>query len=152
MTADTPFPQRPSDEVVDHLSPDYRDPFNDVLEDRRETIAAGEGLRAARQRGRHGAAITLLRGLLSSPQTAETVLENRQKRLVAEGEDRVEATEEDLDATYRPRIMGALGGGKSAKANGARTLMSLFKRGIRRIRFIPRTYAPIPLLWTDWVS
>ena len=67
MGADTPFPERLSDEVVYDLSPDYRDLFNDVLEYCRETIAAGEGLRAAQQRVRHWAAIALLRCLLSSP-------------------------------------------------------------------------------------
>ena len=109
MGADTPFPKRLSDEVVYDLSPDYRDLFNDVLEYCRETIAAGEGLRAAQQRVRHWAAIALLRCLLSSPQTARTVLENRQNRLDAETGERAEATEEEVDETYRPQVMDALG-------------------------------------------
>ena len=112
MGADTPFPERVSDEVVYDLSADYRDLFNDVLEYCRETIVAGAGLRAAQQRVRHWAAIALLRCLLSSPQTAETVLENRQSRLEAEDGERSEATEEDIDETYRPQVMDALGDGE----------------------------------------
>ena len=112
MGADTPFPERLSEEVVYDLSPDYRDLFTDVLEYCRDTITASEGLRAAQQRVRHWAAIALLRCLLSSPQTAQTVLENRQNRIEEKEEkdkDDGEATEKDVDETYRPLVMDALG-------------------------------------------
>ena len=47
---ETPFPERDNTEARYDLAADYLKLFEDVLTYCRETIAAGEGLRAAQQR------------------------------------------------------------------------------------------------------
>jgi SNF2 family DNA or RNA helicase len=53
LGSDTPFPNRISEERRYELAGDYLRLFNDVLDYCRETVAAGQGLRAAQQRVRH---------------------------------------------------------------------------------------------------
>jgi len=107
LGADTPFPERVSDEITYELSADYRKLFLDVLAYCRETVEAGKDLRAAQQRVRHRAAIALLRCLLSSPRAAATVLGARADR-IAEDQGK-EITPEDVDQAYRPQVMDLLG-------------------------------------------
>ncbi len=107
LGTDTPFPERLAEERAYELSKDYLALYRDVLAYCRETVAAGQGLRAAQQRVRHWAAIALLRCLLSSPEAATTVLATRAARL--SGEPPQDGSADDIDQSYRPQVLDALG-------------------------------------------
>jgi hypothetical protein len=106
LGAETPFPERVSEEITYELSKDYLSLFHDVLAYCRETVEAGGHLRVAQQRVRHWAAIALLRCLLSSPEAAVAVLGSRAERIAGEAG---EATSEEVDRAYRPQVLDALG-------------------------------------------
>jgi superfamily II DNA or RNA helicase len=107
LGSETPFPERKSEERRYELAGDYLKLFNDVLDYCRETVEAGRQLRAPQQRVRHWAAIALLRCLLSSPAAAATVLDARADRMSDFAEDG--ETQDDVDRTYRPQVLDALG-------------------------------------------
>jgi superfamily II DNA or RNA helicase len=107
LGTDTPFPDRESEETRYDLSPNYQGLFEDVLDYCRETIEAGSGLGAAQQRVRHWAAIAILRCLLSSPDAATAVLGARAAKLARD--EAGSTSEEEVDETYRPQVLDALG-------------------------------------------
>lgn len=102
LGAETPFPERRSEEHTYALTEDYRDLFDSVLDYCRDSVQV-EGLRAQQQRVRHWAAIALLRCVLSSPYAATAVLANRAKRQGLD--DGLFASEEAVDAAYRPQVL-----------------------------------------------
>jgi SNF2 family DNA or RNA helicase len=73
----TPFPDRLSEEQRYDLGAEYLKLFNDVLDYCRETVEAGTNLKASQQRVRHWAAIAILRCLLSSPDAAAALLQQK---------------------------------------------------------------------------
>ena len=94
------------------LGVEYRRLFEEVLEYCRETVETGGALKAAQQRVRHWAAIAILRCLLSSPAAAVSVLGARADRM----SDAAPADESgaDIDRSYRPQVMDALGDEETA--------------------------------------
>ncbi len=76
LDEDTPFPRdRETLDVAYHLSPPYRDLFDDVLAYAREQVS--DGLTGARGRVRWWSALALLRALASSPRAAAATLRTR---------------------------------------------------------------------------
>ena len=112
LGSETPFPERVPSEERYELGSDYRKLFEDVLDYCRETVETGGTLRAAQQRVRHWAAIAILRCLLSSPAAAASVLGARVDRM-AEAVAADESSDE-VDSSYRPQVMDALGEEESA--------------------------------------
>ncbi|MBI2941034.1 MAG: DEAD/DEAH box helicase, partial [Chloroflexi bacterium] len=106
LGAETPFPERRSEERTYTLSERYYRLFEDVLAYCRESVSARTGLRAPQQRVRHWAAIALLRCLLSSPDAADAVLGKRAGQR-ASGEE-AELVPDEIDATYRPQVLDVL--------------------------------------------
>jgi superfamily II DNA or RNA helicase len=101
----TPFPERAPREVTYRLDPDQARLFEAVLDHCRERVNDPGGIRDARQRVRHWAAIALLRCVLSSPRAAATVLARRA------GGGALLAGEEDpeaIDERFRPDVSDAV--------------------------------------------
>ncbi len=109
LGGDTPFPERVSSERPYTLSPVYRRLFDDVLEYCRQTVSAGDALRAQQQRVRHWAAIALLRCVLSSPAMAVTVLSKREDNAETnEGASVADATEDET--SYEQQVLDGMVG------------------------------------------
>ena len=114
LGTDTPFPERINDEGIYELHEEYRQLFVDVLQYCREAVQTDAALRESQQRVRHWAAIALLRCLLSSPQTAATVLENRQRRLEEQTNEEAEnPSAEEVDEQLSPQVLDELGDASS---------------------------------------
>ena len=96
LDADTPFPTREAFENSYHLTPDYRQLFDEVLDYCRERVAHGD-LAGHQQRVRWWAALALLRALSSSPAAAATSLRNRSAAADTD-------TIEEADAVGRDQI------------------------------------------------
>ena len=104
MGADTPFPDRKSDERIYQMSPTYQKLYLDVLEYCRQSVAERPGLRAAQQRVRYWAAIAILRCLLSSPAAAEAMLQRRKGKVAARaGAD--DMTDDEVDGSFADQIL-----------------------------------------------
>jgi hypothetical protein len=108
LGSETPFPERKSEEARYELSRAYQSLFADVLEYCRDSLEDGRGLRAAKQRVRHWAAIAILRSLLSSPEAAAMVLANRAGKLGPGQADESENSDE-IDDAYRPQVLDLFG-------------------------------------------
>lgn len=108
LGAETPFPERQSQEMTYSLSDSYQKLFQEVLDYCRETVASGRTLRFPQQRVRHWAALALLRCVLSSPEAAVAVLTSH-----ATGRGFSEITlldtPEQVDDLYRPQVLDTLG-------------------------------------------
>jgi len=102
LGAETPFPQRDSQEIAYNLSDAYRSLFNQVLSYCRETVESGKGLKVQQQRVRHWAAIAILRCVLSSPQAAEAVLGERARK---KGLEEIFQSVEEVDQAFRPQVL-----------------------------------------------
>jgi SNF2 family DNA or RNA helicase len=111
LGSETPFPERIPSEERYELGSEYRRLFEDVLEYCRETVETGGALKAAQQRVRHWAAIAILRCLLSSPAAAASVLAARVDRMAKASGDE---SEQEIDASYRPQVLDALGDEETA--------------------------------------
>ena len=109
LGAETPFPERRTEERTYQLSPAYRTLFEDVLQYCRETVSSGPDLRAQQQRVRHWAAIAILRCALSSPSAAFAVLSAHAERKGYTGLLSDEPAPEEIDAYYRPQVMDVQG-------------------------------------------
>jgi hypothetical protein len=99
MAADTPFPERETDEATYSLSPEYRRLFDRVLRYAREVVTDPAGGRH-RQRVRWWSALALLRSLASSPAAAAATLRKRSE--AADGE-----TPEQTDEMGRRAVFDA---------------------------------------------
>jgi len=102
LGAETPFPQRDSQEIAYNLSDAYRSLFTQVLSYCRETVESGKGLKVQQQRVRHWAAIAILRCVLSSPQAAEAVLGERARK---KGLEEIFQSAEEVDQAFRPQVL-----------------------------------------------
>lgn len=102
LGAETPFPQRNSQEIAYNLSDAYRSLFAQVLSYCRETVESGRGLKVQQQRVRHWAAIAILRCVLSSPQAAEAVLGERARK---KGLEEIFQSVEEVDQAFRPQVL-----------------------------------------------
>lgn len=90
LDEDTPFPRdRESRDVGYHLSPAYRDLFDDVLTYAREQVK--DGTSGARARVRWWSALALLRALASSPAAAAATLRTRAANADLHDVDEVDA-------------------------------------------------------------
>jgi len=78
----TPFPDRESKEVAYKLSPEYNRFYGDVLQFARGMGKRGENTRT--EKIRYWAALALLRGVMSSPDAGDSMLQNRQSRIMDE--------------------------------------------------------------------
>jgi hypothetical protein len=116
LGSETPFPERIPSEERYELGSEYRRLFEDVLEYCRETVETGGALKAAQQRVRHWAAIAILRCLLSSPAAAASVLAARVDRMAKASGDE---SEQEIDASYRPQVLDALGDEETAETGSA---------------------------------
>jgi superfamily II DNA or RNA helicase len=100
---DTPFPSdRLTKDVPYHLSPAYRDLFDDVLAYARQRVT--DDATGKRSRIAWWSALALLRALASSPRAAALTLRTRAK--VADFTDDV-ATVEDIDTAGRAAVLDA---------------------------------------------
>ena len=118
LDVDTPFPERQSVERSYQMSSRYHSLYQDILEYCREYVSTDEAVER-RQRVRYWAALSILRCVLSSPQAAQTALNNRrapdeagnQGELISEeealehlSEQLVDSAEEDQAADYVPSV------------------------------------------------
>jgi superfamily II DNA or RNA helicase len=102
LGAETPFPERGSQEIAYNLTDSYRSLFTQVLSYCRETVESGAGLKVQQQRVRHWAAIAILRCVLSSPQAAEAVLGERARK---KGFEEIFQSVEEVDQAFRPQVL-----------------------------------------------
>jgi hypothetical protein len=102
LGAETPFPERDSQEIAYNLTDSYRSLFTQVLSYCRETVESGSGLKVQQQRVRHWAAIAILRCVLSSPQAAEAVLGERARK---KGFAEIFHSVEEVDQAFRPQVL-----------------------------------------------
>ena len=103
----SPFPNRIPEERAYTLSDSYRALYRDVLAYCQGTLERSAGLRAAQQRVRHWAAISMLRSILSSPDAALAVLTGRRQKTepMAAPSGEPEASAAETDETYRPQVI-----------------------------------------------
>lgn len=95
------FPDRDSAEAAYVLSPKYQALYDSVLEYCRGMVQApGEDRRT--QRVRYWTALSLLRGVLSSPRAAAVFLERRK---TDDGADGVGDADADVDLRYEPEVL-----------------------------------------------
>ena len=95
LNADTPFPERISDERTYSLTEEYRRLFNRVLDYAREMVRSDEGP-GFRRRVRWWSALALLRSLASSPAAAAASLRSRAATIDAQTEAEVDSIGERL--------------------------------------------------------
>jgi superfamily II DNA or RNA helicase len=107
LGGERPFPKRIPEERAYSLSDSYRALYRDVLAYCQGTLERSSGLRAAQQRVRHWAAISMLRSILSSPAAALAVLAGRREKTepVAGPAAEPESSPEETDETYRPQVI-----------------------------------------------
>lgn len=98
VEANTPFPDRDSEEVTYVLSGEYRRFFRHVLDYCRESVRGAGDLSAHHQRVRWWAALALLRALGSSPAAAGATLRERAKSAET-------ATAEEADEVGRRAVL-----------------------------------------------
>jgi len=107
LGSDTPFPERENTQERPYsLSPQYRDLFGSVISYLRGAFGERTGLRAAQQRVRHWAAISILRSILSSPESALATLAARERNAASPEEE--EAGADEADEVYRPQVLNEL--------------------------------------------
>jgi len=104
MGADTPFPERESDERIYQMSSNYQRLYLDVLDYCRQSVTGRPGLRAAQQRVRYWAAIAILRCLLSSPAAAEAMLQRRKGKVEASA-SADDMTGGEVDSSFADQIL-----------------------------------------------
>lgn len=80
---DTPFPDRDSIERTYQMSTQYLKLFEDVVTYCRNSVSQQQGLGKQQERVRYWAALAILRCILSSPDAAASVLENRKNKTAA---------------------------------------------------------------------
>jgi superfamily II DNA or RNA helicase len=97
MDETTPFPEREPLERAYGLSPAYREVFYEVLKFARGLVVPQKEENHFRQRLRHYLAISLLRGVMSSPAMGATMLENRLNKVIQEQEESEGITREDIE-------------------------------------------------------
>lgn len=105
LGGERPFPTRLPDERAYSLSDSYRALYHDVLTYCRGTLERTSDLRAAQQRVRHWAAISMLRSILSSPASALAVLTGRREKTETEPSPAPEISVAETDETYRPQVI-----------------------------------------------
>ncbi len=104
LGGERPFPKRLAEERAYNLSDAYQTLYRDVLAYCRGTLERSAGLRAAQQRVRHWAAISMLRSILSSPAAALAVLTGRREKTEAPASE-AEGSPAETDETYRPQVI-----------------------------------------------
>lgn len=87
MDETTRFPEREPLERAYVLSPTYREVFYKVLKFARNLLEVQQENKPFRHRLRHYLAISLLRGVMSSPAMGTTMLENRLQKVIQEQEE-----------------------------------------------------------------
>lgn len=84
LEENTPFPKRSTEELPYKLSDDYLDLYNDVLKFARGIT--GDGAADVKARIKYFAALTLLRGVMSSPAAGYEMLQKRKDKYALEEE------------------------------------------------------------------
>jgi superfamily II DNA or RNA helicase len=102
------FPERVRAERPYSLSDEYRTLYKDVLAYCQGTLERSASMRAAQQRVRRWAALSMLRSLLSSPAAAEVALADKRRTGEPEPAASSDATAEETDESYRIQVINEL--------------------------------------------
>ena len=103
----TPFPKRDPGEYAYQLSPAYQSFFETVYEFVRSIAGVGDGEGGSRGRARYWTALSLLRGIMSSPAAGVEMLSHRIERLAETPSDTEEPDPDELSPLSEEESEGA---------------------------------------------
>jgi superfamily II DNA or RNA helicase len=142
----TPFPKRDPGEYAYQLSPSYQSFFEEMYDFVRSMALAGQGETGSRGRARYWTALSLLRGIMSSPAAGVEMLSHRIERL---SESAVEANDIEIGEESPLSEDESVGAGDTAPV-GMMSQAGLTKQEQQRLKLLAGELSALRSFDQDW--